>query len=134
MVLRPLQQLLRVCALVQAGGNLDAHDPPKLYGRFRKGDIVGGQPGLLDEDRNLSLSSGSGNAGGNSMRKDILTSWVLGVTSILKLLGDVSASENWRILATNHQHTSLANSARIAGNMWKSSNKPKIGHTQVSQL
>ena len=90
MVLRPLQQLLRVCALVQAGGNLNAYDPTKLYGRFPKNDIAGGQPG---QDRDLSSPSGSGgSAGGNSTaRKDVLTSWVSGVTSILKSLGYVSA-------------------------------------------
>jgi hypothetical protein len=107
MVLRPLQQLLRVCALVQAGGNLDAYDPPKLYGRsmIEKAASQGGQPGILNEDRDLSSSSGSGSAGGNSTRKDVLTSWVLGVTSILKSLGDVSANEDWWILAINNQHT-----------------------------
>jgi hypothetical protein len=113
-VLRPLQQLLRVCALVQAGGKLDAFDPPKLYTSFndRKGSITGGPPGFPNEDRELSASSGSGSAGGNSTRKDVLTAWVLGVTSLLKSLVDVSTNEDWRILATNHQHTSLSNSAK----------------------
>jgi len=121
MVLRPLQQLLRVCALVQAGGNLEAFDPPKLHTRFndRKGSITGGPPGFPNEDRDLSASSGSGSAGGNSTRKDVLTSWVLGVTSILKSLGDISANEDWRILATNYQHRSLSNSAKMAGKIWE---------------
>ena len=72
MVLRPLQQLLRVCALVQAGGNLNAYDPPKLYGRFPKRDIAGGQPG---QERDLSSPSGSGGcAGGNSTaRRGVLS-------------------------------------------------------------
>ena len=122
MVLRPLQKLLSVCAFVQEGGNLNAYDPPKLYGRFPKRDIAGGQPGL---GRDLSSSSGSGgSAGGNSTAKrDVLTSWVLGITSILKSLGDVSAKEDWRILATNHQHTTLAKSAEVAGNIWKQFNE-----------
>ena len=67
----------------------------------------------------LSASSGSGNAGWNATRKDVLTTWVLGVTSVLKSLGDISANEDWRILATHHQHRSLSNSAKMAGNIWK---------------
>jgi hypothetical protein len=40
------------------------------------------------------------------------------VTSLLKSLGDISANEDWRILATNYQHRSLSNSAKMAGNIW----------------
>ena len=44
---------------------------------------------------------------------------MLGITSILKTLGDVSANQNWRILATNQEHSTLAESAHVAGNIWK---------------
>ena len=53
------------------------------------------------------------------MQKNVLTTWVLGVTSLLKSLGDISANEQWRILATNYQHKSLSVSAEMAGNIWK---------------
>jgi hypothetical protein len=107
--------------LYKHGGNLEAFDPPNLHTRFndRKGSITGGTPGFPNEDRDLSASSGSGNAGGNSTRRDVLTTWVLGVTSLLESLGDISANEDWRILATNHQHRSLSDSAKMAGNIWK---------------
>ena len=70
-----------------------------MYAKMKR-DIVGGQP---EQGRDLSSSSGSGGrAGGNSIAKeDVLKSWVLGTTSILKTLGDVSTNQNWRILATN---------------------------------
>ena len=94
------------------GGNLIAsYDPPK----------AGGQP---EQGRDLSSSSGSGGrAGGNSNAKEkVLKSWALGMTSILKTLGDVAANQDWRILATNHQHSTLAKFAQAAGKIWKQFN------------
>ena len=118
MVFQPLKQLLQVCALVQAGGNLEAFDPPKLHTRYNwPGSSSGWTPGFPSDDRDLSAPSGGGNAGGNSTRKDVLTTWVLGVTSLLKSLGDISGNEDWRILATNYQHKSLSVSAKMAGNI-----------------
>ncbi len=44
MVFQHLKPLLQVCALVQAGGNLETFDPPKLHTRFnvRKNRSAGG--------------------------------------------------------------------------------------------
>ena len=88
-----------------------------MYAKARR-DIAGGQP---EQGRDPSSSSGSGgHAGGNSNAKeDVLKSWVLGITSILKTLADVSANQSWRILATNQEHSTLAESALIAGSIWK---------------
>jgi hypothetical protein len=120
MVFQHLKPLLQVCALVQAGGSLEAFDPPKLHTRYNwPGSSSGWTPGFPSDDRDLSAPSGGGNAGGNSTQKDVLTTWVLGITSLLKSLGDISANEDWRILATNYQHKSLSVSAKMAGNIWK---------------
>ena len=94
-VFQHLMPLLQVCALVQAGGNLEAFDPPKLHTRYNwPGSSSGWTPGFQSDDRDLSAPSGGGNAGGNSMQKDVLMTWVLGATSLLKSLGDISSNED----------------------------------------
>ena len=134
MVLGPLQKLLSVCAFVRAGGNLVAsYDPPKMNTRTNR-NITGAQP---EQGRDLASSSGSGgHAGGNSVAKEkVLKSWVLGMTSILKTLGDVAANQNWRILATNNQHATLAKTAEAASNIWKQFNEsPDWTYPSTSNL
>ena len=134
MVLGPLQKLLSVCAFVRAGGNLVAsYDPPKLNARTIK-NVTGEHP---EKESNPSSSSGSGgHAGGNSNAQvDVLKSWVLGITSMLKTLADVSAKQSWRILATNQEHSTLAESASTASNIWKQfDNSANWTHPNTSKL
>ena len=88
MVFQYLKPFLQASALVQAGGNLTAFFPPLLHMRSQWWT-----QGFPTEDSPPTAQPSGSSAGGNPEQGEVLASWFLGMSALLKTFGDVSAKE-----------------------------------------